>query len=735
LYVSQNTQSAAVAIDSGTPVIANLAASSSACTPVSGVGRTCAVNVTAQPGTHTFGVTLYASTNGTGAALSQNTISAKITAGTANVVSITLDGIVAQIAVALANPNPPVGAAATTKLTVNFNDASGAAIVGNDPFTNPITLTDSDTSGTTAILTSGAPLKTALNSPADAANLTLSYTGAALSQAIISATATGVTPANITAATLAPQTSTSSTALVDWPTYAYDAQRSGYNPYTTGITPASIANFHVAWQKVLSHSTQTQPIVVTNVAGHQALIIIAAFALAQAYDALTGALVWQQTLPGQDVQDCGPGPISGTAQYDKALGAVFMAAGSGNPAPNHVVLYRLDVATGNITGQVDVTPTLLPGEANFAHTGITLANNRVYLGTGSDCEGTPTGKYTSWRGRVVAVDPNSMTLLNTFYTTWNHGGNYGGGGVWGWGGVSSDANGNVFVGAGNGETTGAVLPQTVNPPFVAMPEETDGYAQHLTELSPDLSTVENSNYPGFNYTIGYGDLDYTGTPVVFQPTLGSGCGELIATQGKGGTLVINNQQSFAVLNSFELSVPSGTAYYIGNPAYSPQTGYLYAAVTSSGPGSSLLPPGLAAIDACNSKIVWNRPFGPDALQYGPLTQRSAPTVTAGGVVFLATPCTDNGKGGCGTPGTAINGALWAVDAKTSTLLSTPNNPGNPLLVTGDFIRMAPSADGLWVYLLDGSGNLYGLTVDPSVPATALKRAAHVTRPFHFHQSN
>src|ERR1035438_7225035 len=122
-----------------------------------------------------------------------------------------------------------------------------------------------------------------------------------------------------------------------------------------------------------------------------------------------------------------------------------MAAGApGGAVPNHTVLYRLDVGTGNITGQVDITPTLQTGEANKSATGITLANGRLYLGTGSDCEGTPTGAYPSWRGRVVSVDPSSMTLLSTFFTTWGQGGNYGGGGVWGWGGVSADPNGNIF---------------------------------------------------------------------------------------------------------------------------------------------------------------------------------------------------------------------------------------------------------------------------------------------------
>jgi len=30
--------------------------------------------------------------------------------------------------------------------------------------------------------------------------------------------------------------------------------------------------------------------------------------------------------------------------------------------------------------------------------------------------------------------------------------------------------------------------------------------------------------------------------------------------------------------------------------------------------------------------------------------------------------------------------------------------------------MAPTVDGAWLWVVDDSGNLYGLTVDPSIPA-------------------
>jgi hypothetical protein len=718
LYVSANTQSASIAVNGGTPVIANLSASSSSCTPATGGGRTCSVTVSAPVGTDTFTEILYASTTGTGTPLSQNTTSAAIVAGKSNVINMTLDGVVSSIALALANPTPALGTAASIALTVTIKDASGAAIIGSDPFTNPITLTDSDTSGATTLS------KTTLASPADAAALTVAYTGAAIASATFGASATGVTAANVTPATLTPA---AAAGLVDWPTYGFDAQRSGFNPSSTAITPASIANLHVGWQVAINGSTQSQPIVATNVAGHQALLIVSNFAIVQAYDALSGKAVWSRTLPTQDVQDCGIAGTSGTAQYVKSLSAVFVAAGNGG-IPNHTLVYRLDAGTGTVTGQVDVTPTLETGEANKSNTGLAFVNGRIYLGTGSDCEGTPSGKYVSWRGRVVSVDPNSMSLLSTFFTTWGQGGNYGGGGVWGWGGVSADDAGNIYFAAGNGETNAAASPQTIAAPFAATDNEQIGFAEHLVKVTGDLATPLGSDYPGFNFAVGGKDLDYTGTPVVYQAPVTSGCGVLTATQGKGGTLVINNvnEQTGQLprVNSFALSIPSGDAVSIGNPAYSPNTGLVYAAINSAGPGSSLTPPGLAAIGACGTALTWHTQFGPDVTAYSGENPRSAPTVTAGGVVFLGTPCTNDGAGGCGAPG-ALNGAVWAVDATTGNLL----NSGKPVLITGDNIRMAPSVDGQWVFVLDGSGNMYGLTTDPSVKAVASTLGHRVPKRF------
>jgi len=489
--------------------------------------------------------------------------------------------------------------------------------------------------------------------------------------------------------------------------YGFNAQHTGFNSDTAAITPTSIAGsgLHLAWQ-VAGGSAQAQPIVATNIAGHQALLIVGGSSAMYAYDGLTGATVWGTSLPSQNLGSCGTGGVAGTAYYDSALGAVFVAAGNGS-STNHVVLFELNVSSGSIMAQVDLTPTLLAGESVSGHTAVTYADGLLYVGTASSCEAA------SWRGRVVAVSPSSMTIQDTFFTTYGVGGNdYGGGGVWAWGGVSADSSGNVYVASGNAETPHTTNSGTESAPFVSTTDEQAGYAEHLVKLTSNLQTVEDSNYPGFNFQVGYADLDYTGSPVLFQP---NGCDLMSGTQGKGGTLVINDTTNLSTPTSYQLSEPSGLADYIGNPGYSPSTGLLYAAVASNQEGS-LEPPGMVALQfsGCSSSILWNSQFGPDSFSYESdgARPRSAPTVTAGGVVFMGTPCTVSGST-CGAATSANpSGALWAIDASTGAVLGS----GNPVLMTPDHIRMAAVADGLWVWVVDNSGNLYGLTVDPSVPA-------------------
>jgi hypothetical protein len=237
------------------------------------------------------------------------------------------------------------------------------------------------------------------------------------------------------------------TAFNNWPTYAYDNSHDGYNPNSTLFTDASIAKLHLGWDFALGEAgAQTQPILATNIGTHQGVLYVGGRkGIEYAIDALTGAPVWSKSFGTMQMKCVGANGqlltlgIQGTSVYQETKNALFVVD-SVNSAPNGpqtITLYKLDPLTGATLGSVNVTPTNLPGEVDFAHTGLTLASGTLYLGTGSTCD------ISSWRGRLAAVDVGSMTLADTFFPVYNQGGAYSGGGVWGWGGAAVDKSANV----------------------------------------------------------------------------------------------------------------------------------------------------------------------------------------------------------------------------------------------------------------------------------------------------
>lgn len=748
-YVSTNTQSVSIAINGATPTVASLAANAPGCVTVAGGGRTCTLSVAAPIGVDTFAETLYATTNGTGAVLSQGKTSATIVAGNANTVALTLDGVVASLGLTLANASPPEGTAMPIGLTVNFNDASGASIIGSDPFVTPVTLTDSDASGITSLS------KTTLNSPADASSLVVNYSGAVLAQAVIGASAAAVVAPNVT---LTPRAAASSAVFNDYVTFGYDNQRDVFNPNSTALTPAAVPNLHLAWQAALGggdYNTQTQPILATTIPGHAGVLFVGGGSgNVYGYDATTGALMWTQPL-GQETYTCENSNtayfgVGGTVAYDPGSKSLYVI-GNRNPSVNAAAansLYHLDAASGSVLGQVNFAPAAAGWPSlDFSHTSVTLGSNGLaYIGTGATCD------ISSWRGRVAAVSVPAMSLANTFYTVWDPQNTrgagaqpWGGGGVWGWGGVSLDFGGNVLTGVGNTDN-GSTTHGGINPPFAAAPAESSGLGDALIALSPDLSTLENANQPIPSSMIhgDSADLDLQGTPAIFRPN-GAGCDPMAAVQGKSGTIYLYDETRIGngPVAQYQLAPSSYSDGFLGGPAYSPATGLLYVGVSSS--NESLYPPGMIAIDpGCgNPSVTWHAAFGPDSYSGGndvdPGKPRSVPAASAGGVVFIGTGCTPSGTACaatvpssvarkntnstvrkplicCSPPGTG-GGALWALDASSGTVL----NDGNPLIITSGPIRMPPTIDGNWLFVLDNAGNLYALTLDATFAAQSTKQ--------------
>jgi hypothetical protein len=149
---------------------------------------------------------------------------------------------------------------------------------------------------------------------------------------------------------------------------------------------------------------------------------------------------------------------------------------------------------------------------------------------------------------------------------------------------------------------------------------------------------------------------------------------------------------------FQLSTTNSDDAYLGSSTYSPASGLIYAPVATSA-SPTLLPSGLVAINpGCgNPSIAWHAAFGSDSSSDG--VPRSVPAVSAGGVIFAGSV---NGSGG----------DVWAIDAGSGTIL----NGGGPILHTSGSLRVPPTIDGNWVYIIDNSGDLYGFTIDPKYAA-------------------
>jgi hypothetical protein len=71
---------------------------------------------------------------------------------------------------------------------------------------------------------------------------------------------------------------------------------------------------------------------------------------------------------------------------------------------------------------------------------------------------------------------------------------------------------------------------------------------------------------------------------------------------------------------------------------------------------------------------------------------------------------------CCAPTGPGDGALWALDASTGVVL----NGGKPLIYTSGSLRVPPTIDGNWIFILDNNGTMYALTIDASIPTAAAK---------------
>lgn len=435
---------------------------------------------------------------------------------------------------------------------------------------------------------------------------------------------------------LGPTVGASPAANIDWPTYGFNLQRTGENPFESTITPLTVTGLHELWSFDLGAVTVMQPVlaaaVIVNGSPKDLVYMGTEHGDLYAIDAISGTMVWQRNL-GSQLTGCPDMPdntfgVSGSPFLDRANNRMFVVGGDGN-------MYELNLSTGATRPGGPVPVTADPAHEH-TYGGVNVYNGIAYAEIASYCDGIP------YHGKVVAINIKTKRVRAFFPA----GPIVNGGGVWGPGGVAIDpATGNVFTATGNALTD----------------PESFRYSENVVELSSILRVL-GSNYPGLTG----GDVDFGATPILYQPP---GCAPMVAAKNKTGVLVTYERGGVSAGPTQRLQVADVRGgQFNGIPAWSDMTHLLYIG-NSSDSNSDQYKHGMVAfsVDAnCQLSLAWQTIAG------GNFEVVSPPTV-AGGVVYY---------------GTGADSHLLAFDAVTGTQLwssgLTIQGPiyGAPMVVNG-----------------------------------------------------
>jgi hypothetical protein len=383
----------------------------------------------------------------------------------------------------------------------------------------------------------------------------------------------------VIAATLTPVT-----AAADWPTYHYDAARTGNQP-GQGLIRSQTSLFKVR----VDGEVFAEPLV----AGNRVLIATENNSI-YSLDANSGAVQWGAHLGApvpQNQLPCGnidPVGITGTPVIDTAAGLIY-AVGlvwvPGNSGSIRYQMFALNLSNGSVRWQRPISGFGSPFDPRYQgqRMALSLSNGIVYIGFGGragDC-----GDYRGW---IVGAPANGVGGLIAFSA---------GGAFWASGGPSSDAAGNIFAASGN----------TCGPCPVTNSET-------VLKLGPSLAVSDHftpSNQASLNSTdtdLGSVTPALLGTSLVFQV-------------GKEGVGYLLNQSNLGGVNH-------------ATPAYSAR---VCSATADAAFGATAYAPPLLYVPCANRLEALTVTTGATpsfaSAWHGPATTFSTPPVVAGNLVW------------------------------------------------------------------------------------------------------
>jgi outer membrane protein assembly factor BamB len=414
-----------------------------------------------------------------------------------------------------------------------------------------------------------------------------------------------------------------SSSGIDWDSFGFDLQRTGYNPFESTVGVGNVGNLQPLWTLNVGNDMVHEPVFAygVQVKGQATNVLYAGSAYGStlyAINAGNGRILWQDAVPysryrcaHEQVQFS----IGETPAIDRGKNLLYFSDG-------HDQVHAVDLGSGKEASGWPLTVANYHPRHDFMHGGLTYnpSNGLLYAVTSSPCDSSP------WYGRIVAINTNGPSVAGTFYPmsgTSTQGAS--GGGVWGPGGASIDpSSDNVFIATGNADTSHGA-------------GQHSGYAEQVIELSSTLGSIIANNYPtNIPVLQDHNDFDFGATPLLFQPY---GCPPMLAAVNKSGMFELYDESTISngPVQYIEMSIPSGSGDFVGVPAFDPVTGYVYVGMPAS---EGIYEPGLAAFSVAsnctlNTTPVWNAKFGPDASRLkGAQTPRS-PLSIANGVIYVS----------------------------------------------------------------------------------------------------
>src|ERR1700722_5625292 len=217
-------------------------------------------------------------------------------------------------------------------------------------------------------------------------------------------------------------------------TQHYDNGRTGWYPYETVLTQANVtpSRFGIVGQLTVDGDVYAQPLYVQNVrigsATHNVLLVATEYDSLYAFDADSDALLWQRSFidPSHNLYPASNTcsqiqpwlGIASTPGGDPSSGTIYLVAktmqrsnlkfaATANPLHSGSIRSGLDVVAPRfITGKVKMsdgsTDTFDQMERN--RPALLLANGRIYIGMGSNCDDEPQIVH----GWVFAYDAPSL---------------------------------------------------------------------------------------------------------------------------------------------------------------------------------------------------------------------------------------------------------------------------------------------------------------------------------------